>query len=695
MTGLRLLMVSCIICGGGPVVSPLRADEGMWLINRPPAELLRERHGFEVTPAWLEHVQKASVRFNNGGSGSFVSPDGLIITNHHVGADAIQKLSSAGRNFVRDGFYARARADELKCVDLELNVLMEIEDVTARVNAAVKPEMPPAGAFAARRAAKAAIEQESFERTGLRSDVVTLFQGAEYHLYRYKRYTDVRLVFAPEQQAAFFGGDPDNFDFPRYCLDVAFFRAYEDGAPAKAGHYLSWDAKGAAGGDLVFVTGNPGSTRRQDTVAELEYERDVRLKNALALIYSTEVALGAYSSRGAENARRAKDDYFGYQNARKAYEGRLEGLLDPALLDARRREEEALQTFVRSRPDLADTRDAWAEIAGAQQTIASHALRHHLLEYHGFNSDLYRIARNLYRSPAERAKPNGDRLREFRDSAREEFELALFSGQPFYDDYEQLKIAHGLTFISQQLDADDPAVKAALAGKPPAARAAGLVTGTRVKDIAFRRELYAMTPEQMERVDDPLVGLVRALDGDARAARKIIEEQGEVKEQAHAKISRARYAKDGGDTYPDATFTLRLAFGTVKGYPKGGREVPAFTVLGGLYERSEENGGREPYDLPASWAAARPGLDPETPFNFVHTTDIIGGNSGSPTLNRRGEFTGIIFDGNPESLVWDYAFVDTAGRATSVDARAIIEALRKVYGADELAREVLTSPKPY
>lgn len=670
------------------LLRPAAADDGMWLLNRPPLDLLRERHGFTPTPEWLQHVQRASVRFNNGGSGSFASTDGLVVTNHHVAADAIHKLSSAERDLVKQGFLARTRAEELKCVDLELNVLQSIEDVTARVNAAVSPGLAPAEALAARNAARAAIEQESLAATGLRSDVVALFQGAQYHLYRYKVYTDVRLVWAPEEQAAFFGGDPDNFEYPRFNLDVTLLRVYEEGAPARIEHFLRWNPAGTAEGDLVFLTGHPGSTQRLITLAELEYARDVQAPAALRWLKSREVLVNSFARRGPESARRAQDELRGIENSRKVWDGRIAGLLDPALFAAKRAEEEALRRFAADRPDLAAA-DAWDRIAAAQQEIARVAVRANLLENYQFNSDLFQIARRLVRAAAERAKPNGERLAEHRDSGRRSFELALFSAKPIPVDLEEAKLAHALTMLALELGAEDPVVRAALAGRAPADRAAELVRGTRVGDGALRRELHALDAAAIATVSDPMVQFALEVDAAARAVRRTIEQQNEVKAQAHAQIARVRYAKDGDTVAPDATFTLRLSVGTIRGIESPGGPVPAYTELGGKFARAAERGSRPPYDLPASWIEARPRLDLATPYNFISTNYSIGGNSGSPTIDRAGRFIGIIFDGNIHTLVWNYAYTDTAARSVSVDVRGILEAMRRVYGAEALVAELL------
>ncbi|MDH7503515.1 MAG: S46 family peptidase [Verrucomicrobiota bacterium] len=665
------------------------ADEGMWLFNQPPRKLLREKYNFEPSTAWLEHLQQASVRFNSGGSGSFVSEDGLVMSNHHVGADALQKLSDKDHNYLRDGFFARTLAEEKRCHDLELNVLVSIEDVTDRVNAAVKPDMTPEQAFLARRKVIAEIEKESLDRTGLRSDVVTLYQGGQYHLYRFKRYTDVRLVFAPEQQIAFFGGDPDNFEYPRYDLDICFFRVYENGKPARIPHWLKWSRAGAAENELIFVSGHPGHTARLLTLAEIEYQRDVSFPETLAWLHRREVLLTAYGERSEENARRARDDLFGIQNSRKAREGGLAGLLDPAFIARKQADEQALKNAVAQNPKYASAKDAWDRIAAAQRVIAENAALHRLLESaRGFNCELFGIARTLLRAADERPKPDGERLSEFHESGRASLELNLFSTKPIYDDYEQLCLADSLTFLAERLGAKHPIVERVLAGKSPRQRAAELVRDTKVKDVAFRRKLYEGGKAAVDAARDPMIELARAVDAEARAVRQIIETQEEIKRQAHSQIAAARFAIQGTSTYPDATFTLRLAFGIVKGYEENGKHVPYQTTFAGLYQRSKEQGGRPPFDLPERWMKARRRLDLKTPLNFVSTADIIGGNSGSPVVNKNGELVGIIFDGNIQSLVLDFYYTEEQARALAVHSSAITHALRRVYGANRLADEL-------
>lgn len=665
------------------------ADEGMWLFNQPPREQLKQRYQFDLTDAWLGHLQKSSVRFNSGGSGSFVSEDGLLITNQHVGADALQKVSTKEKDYVQDGFRARTLAEEIKCLDLELNVLESIEDVTDRVNAAVPKNATPAKAYAARRKVIADIEKESLDKTGFRSDVITLWKGGAYHLYRFKRYTDVRLVFAPELQAAFFGGDPDNFEFPRQDLDICILRAYENGQPAKVKDYLRFSPTGAHDGDLVFVSGHPGHTSRLLTMPELISLRDRSLPFTLDVLKRKEVLLGNWSRRSDENARRAQREFFGVQNSRKALDGRLAGLLDPDLFSAKRADETSFKAQLAGKPEYAGALAAYHKIAAATKMLDAQKIREALLEGEmAFNCNSFSIARTLLRAGDERPKPNGERLPEFTDSEKTSLELDLFSEKPIYPDFETLKLADALALLSGELGEDDPTVQKILAGKSPRERAAELINGTKVRDVAFRKQLYDGGTKAVAAAHDPMIELARLVDAEARALRKVSDEQDEVKQEAHAAIEQARH-KLGVATYPDATFTLRLSFGVIKGYEEDGRHVEPITTIGSLYAKSEEHKDRPPYNLTPLWKEREINLAPDTPFNFVSTNDIIGGNSGSPVVNRAAEFVGIIFDGNLQSLSWDEVFSDKQGRAISVHSAVIIHALDKVYGMKDLVRELL------
>jgi hypothetical protein len=677
-----------------------RADEGMWLFNSPPLKQLKDKYQFEPSAQWLEHLQKSSIRFNSGGSGSFISATGLCITNHHVGADSLQKASSEQHNYLKDGFYAKTNAEEIKCADLELNVLVSMEDVTARVNATVKAEMSPDQANAARNNAIAAIEKESKEKTGLRSDVVTLYQGGVYHLYRYKRYDDVRIVFAPEQQAAFYGGDPDNFEYPRFDLDVCIFRAYENGQPAKIEHFLKWNSKGPSDGELTFVSGHPGKTDRQLTSDELAEMRDHDLPYLLSGFNRREVFLTAFAQRSFENARRVREDLFGIQNSRKALGGVQAALLDPEILGSISAREKRLRDGIASDPKWQPALAAYGKIKQAQdETVKILPVYHYFESSRGretasyrapraFYSTLFKYARRILRAGDERTKPNGERFPEFRDSYRESLELDLFSSEPIYDDVEQVTLTDSLTDMAGQFGYDNPLVRQVLAGKSPVDRAAELVKGTKLKDVAVRKQLYAGGAAAVTAANDPMIALARLVDGPARDARKAFEAQDETKHQAYAEIAKARFAIEGTSSYPDATFTLRLSYGSVRGYEETGKPVAPLTNFAGLYQRAAEHNNQAPFDLPKRWIDRKSKLDLQTPFNFVSDADIIGGNSGSPVVNKANEFVGIIFDGNIQSLVLDCIYSDKQSRAVSVDSAAITEALRKVYDANALADEL-------
>jgi hypothetical protein len=673
------------------LTSFVRGDEGMWLFNNPPKKLLKEKYNFEPTADWLEHLQKASIRFNSGGSGSFVSADGLVMTNHHVGADMLQKISTKERDYLKTGFHAKSRAEEIKAPDLELNVLMSIEDVTDRVNAAVKPGMSPAEAQKARRAIINTIEKDSLDKTGLRSDVVTLYNGGAYHLYRFKKYTDVRLVFAPEKDIAFFGGDPDNFEYPRYDLDVCFFRAYEDDKPAKIEHYLRWSAAGAKDGELIFVSGHPGRTSRLYTMEHLEFLRDKVFPLRLDLIRRREVMLKTYSDKGSENARRAQDELFSYQNSRKARLGGLAGLQDPAIMGQKRQQEKALRDAVMANPKLkAEYGDAWEQVSASLKTLREIYDRQYFLELGAaFNSELFTIARTLVRLAEESTKPNPERLPEYAEAGLDSLKQQLFSEAPIYADLEIVKLADSLSFLMERMGADNELVQKILGGKSPQERAAQLIQGSQLADVSTRKKLAEGGQAAIKASGDPMIQLAQMVDGPAREVRKRYEEGvDELQRQAYAKIAKARFAIYGQDLYPDATFTLRLAFGQVKGYKERGEMIPPWTTLGGTYQHAEAHGHKEPFALPKSWIERKDRLDLSTPFNFVSTADIIGGNSGSPVVNRQGEIVGIIFDGNIHSLVLDFIYTDEQARAVSVHSAGIMEALRNTYNAEGLVKEL-------
>ena len=682
------LRAACFLLALSPLV---KADEGMWLFNEPPKKILLDKYHFDATPAWLEHVQKSSVRFNDGGSGSFVSPNGLVMTNHHVGTDCIQKLGTKEHDYIKTGFSALTQAQEPKCADLELNVLMSIEDVTARVNAGITPDMDGSSSERTQRANINAIEKESLDQTGLRSNVIMLYNGGAYHLYRYKKYTDVRLVFAPEKEAAFFGGDPDNFEFPRYDLDICFFRVYENGAPIKVEHYLKWSREGAKQGDLIFVSGNPGSTARLDTVQHLEFLRDRGNPFIMNLLRRREVLLRVYSERDRENLRRAQDELFGVENSRKAYTGMQAGLQDPAIMDLKKGQEQDLRNAVKRDAKLqSEYGDAWDAVGKTVQSADELYTDWYMLERGAaFHSKLFGIARTIVRLAQESIKPNSERLREYSEAGLESLKEELFSDAPIYSDLETLELGDSLGMYEEFKGGGDPQVQKVLDGKSPDARADELVRGTKLADVAERKRLVAGGVQAIENSKDPMIQLALLVDPESRRIRRRYDDEvDQPRRQAYAKIARARFVVYGSNVYPDATFTLRLAFGEVKGYEENGKAIPWDTTFAGAFAHAADHGNQDPFHLPQSWTAHKAALNLSTPLNFESTADIIGGNSGSPVISRAGELVGIIFDGNIESLVLDYVYSDKQARATSVHSAGIVEALKKIYDAKRVVAEL-------
>lgn len=681
----RLLIFGLMLALATPLAL---ADEGMWLYNNFPKDRVEKQYGFLPTQEWLDHLRLSSVRFNNGGSGSFVSADGLAFTNHHVGADCIEKLGTSGADYMKTSFYAKTRADEAKCPDLELNVLVGINDVTAKVKAAAPATMSAAAAGQAQRSAMSAIEKDCATSTGLRCDVVTLYSGEVYDLYKYKKYTDVRLVFAPEYDAAFFGGDPDNFTYPRYDLDITFFRVYENDKPVHLDNYLQWSKVGVKDRDLIFVSGHPGHTDRLDTVAQLQFLKSVDYPSRLASYKRRIDMLQKFSAESAENARIAQEDIFGLQNSQKAINGEYEGLQDMAVLaqmnTAEREREKAYMDKHAGEPN------PWEEISNAMKVNREiYDPLTYVERMRGFSSRLTVYARTLVRLAEEKSKPNGDRLREYRDSALPSVEQQLFSTAPIYKNLETATLALALTQMREALGPEDAAVTASLGGKSPEEAAKAVIAGTKLEDVALRKQLYEGGRAAVDASTDPLILLMRKVDPEARAVRKRFDDEVDsVVRRDGASIARARFAQTGFTQPPDATFTLRLSYGTVKAYEESGKRISYFTTFGGAFQHAEEHGNKPPFNLPASWVKMKSKLNLETPLNYVSTADIIGGNSGSPTVNRAGEAVGIIFDGNIQSLVLDFYYDEREARAVHVDSRGIIEALRKIYGADALANEL-------
>ena len=660
-----------------------KADEGMWLFNDLPTKLLKERYGFEPSKEWAEHLMKSCVRFNVGGSASFISSTGLVLTNHHVGSDTLYKLSTPERNILDVGFLAHSNDQELKAPDLELNQLVNIKDVTAEIKGSVTDDMTTAQAVAARRAIIAKMEKAALDETGLKSTVTTLYGGGRYHLYQYKKYTDVRLVWAPETAIAFFGGDADNFEYPRYCLDACIFRVYENDKPAKIEHFLKWSETGPKENDVVFVSGNPGRTSRIFTMDAIRFQRDLSLPYIMNSLRRQEILLQQYGLRGTEQTRRARDDMFGVQNSRKARLGMLAGLQDPQVLSDKAAAEKELLAAINADPKLQPLASAWQTIS---ETTAKRAEL--LGKGSAVNSQLFGIALELVQMAEEDLKPSGERLPQFADAGRESLLQQLYSEAPIYLDLDQVLLADSIAKTLEQRGFEDPLSQEILAGKGPADRAAELIGGTELLSVETRKKITAGGIDAIHNSKDPMIQLAKIINPEVRRIRTITDQLDEQDKQAYAKIAEARFAVEGTSAYPDATFTLRLAFGPVKSYEQDGQQIPAWTNIGGAFEHEKKHQGQTDYVLPASWKKVEASLTKATPFNFVSTADIIGGNSGSPVVNRAGELVGLIFDGNVQSLSGNYVYTDKQARSVSVHSSAIREALQTVYGADGIVREL-------
>lgn len=668
------------------------STEGMWLLNDFPSERVGKSFGFTPSEEWLDEVRLASVRLANGCSGSLVSDTGLVLTNHHCVHQCIEQLSTKKSDYVKDGFQAKALKDELRCPNLELNQLVEITDVTERISSQTTGSSGED--FGSRQKAEIGkIEKECATSSDLRCDVVSLYQGGRHHLYKYRRFQDVRLVFAPELAAAFFGGDPDNFNFPRYVLDAAFLRVYEDDKPLETEHYFQWSEEGAAEEELVFVPGHPGSTSRSLTVAELEMIRDVLLPARLLRLAEMRGLLVEFRNRGPEQARISKGTLFGIENALKALTGRHAALVDRKVFSQKVDAEEELRATIMGDSKLRDAYGgAWDAIAEAQEQMRAIRVPYQQLEQGaGFWSDLFTHARRLVRAAEELPKANEERLREFNDARRPALEQAVASSAPIYAEFETLKLSHSLMKLREALGADHPVVRKVLGKQSPEERAKTLVGGTKLFDAKFRQSLYEGGKAAIDASTDPMILLAKAVDEDSRAIRKEYEDEVESVVRKNGElIARAKFDLLGTSIYPDATFTLRLSLGRVEGWEEHGRKIAPFTNFEGAFERAT---GSDPYALPKSWLASKPKLNLSAPLNFVTTNDIIGGNSGSPVINQNREIVGLIFDGNIHSLGGEYAFDQLKNRAVSVHSSGIIEALEKVYDEKRLVEELRAARK--
>ncbi|MGA7413505.1 MAG: S46 family peptidase [Bryobacteraceae bacterium] len=682
-TVLRFALAGLIGC---LEVSGLLADEGMWTFDNPPLAQLKEKYGFTPSAEWLDHIRLSSVRLNDGGSGSFVSPNGLLLTNHHVARSQLEKSSTQEHDYIKDGFYAPTLESEMKAPDLEVNVLVSLENVSARVQEALKNLSNTQDELAARRAVIANIERESTEKTGLRSDVVTLYAGGEYWLYRYKKYTDIRIVFAPEQQIAFFGGDPDNFTYPRYDVDMAFFRVYENGKPINSTNYLKWNAQGAADQELVFVSGHPGRTQRLQTMAELIAWRDDMLPNILAMLGHRRQVLLDYSAKGPEQARQAASTIFFLENSIKALGGGYEQLQKPSLIAKKKQEEDDFKAKVLANAEWKQQYGAaWEAIASAEEKAAT---RKNLM-FRQLDSRLYNLALSIVQYVAEVKKEDGKRLPGFHESQLESLKIRLFSRAPVYPGLEEATLAGSLSLGLEKLGKDDPFISTALNGRSPDEVAKQLIAGTKLADPALRKQLVEGGEAAVAQSTDPLIVFARQLDPIVREHRKWTEDNvTSVVERAGEQLGKARFLVYGKASYPDATFTLRLSYGKVAGYPMNGTKAPYKTTIFGMYDRAASFDNVGPFELPSRYKEGRSKLTLSTPLNFVTDNDIIGGNSGSPVINRNGEIVGLIFDGNIESLAGDYIYDGSVNRSVAVHTAGMTEVLKKLYPVEPLLKEL-------
>jgi hypothetical protein len=666
-----------------------RAEEGFWPYNSIPKAAIKAKYKFTVTDEWLNHLQLATVRFG-GGTGSIVSPQGLVLTNHHIGLGTLQRLSTPQKDYVKDGFYAATLADELKVPNMTLSVLQSIEDVTAKVNASVAGAIKPEEITAARQKAIQALVGEP--QPGVSKQVVALYAGAIYNLYTYKVYADVRLVFGVEYQTGFYGGDPDNFTYPRYNLDVSMFRLYENDKPAQTPNFLRWSPAGTKAAELVFTTGHPGATQRLNTVAHLKYRRDMALPFSVASNEMREGAIQKWAALNPENARQTTSELFGVQNSLKSQRGQLKGLQDAALMAKKEAAETRLRAELAKNPARqAELGDAW-DVIEKSMTVAREidAERNFITNAAGLNSTLFSQARTLVRAAYSPAPAEGRGGRGGRGAAPEgtagrggAAPAALNVAR------ETLNLTESLAFMQKYLGANHAIVKRILGDKTPEARATELIKNTRITDPEIKALLQAGGKAAIDVSTDPMIVLARALEPDAQAVAKRYEsEVTNVQAVAYPKIGQAVFAVDGAKAYPDATGTLRLSYGTVKGYREGTAMIPPYTDLAGIFARSAAHNAQSPYDLAPSWTAAKPTLDLKTPFDFVSTNDIVGGNSGSAVVNKKGELVGLIFDGNIQSLPGYFIYDEEINRAVSVDSRAIMEALRKIYKAQRLVDEM-------
>jgi hypothetical protein len=665
----------------------LHADEGMWTVHDFPSEAVERRHGVKIGPEWLGQVQHATVRLDGGCTGSLASPEGLVLTNNHCVWGCVRNLSTDEVNLSETGFLAETREAERQCPGYRVSVLQEGEDITRKVRDATAGK-PEAEANAARKAALSTLEAECEAESGLSCESVSLYNGGEYFLYKYRRYEDVRLVFAPELPIAAFGGDPDNFNFPRWNLDMSFLRVYEDGKPAETPTYFPWRAEGAKDGEPVFVSGHPGNTDRLMTVAELENRRSDYLPTQLIYYSEFRGRMLEWARTSDEAARQVQQRILGYENGIKVWRNQLKSLADADQMARKLEAEKALREAIMSDSELAAAYgSAWDDVERSIVAWNTMADEYRFIEDgKGLQGSLARWAKTLVRGTAEREKPSAERLRAYRDTALPGVEQRLFAARPVSDGFETLSLSFSLDKLREQLGPDHEVVKAVLGKESPRTLAERLVAETKLADPEFRKSLWEGGTEAVAASDDPMIVLVRTIEPEALKLRKRFDDEVEApRNQASEKIAQARFAILGKTVYPDATFTLRVTYGAVDGWMEKGADVFPFTTMGRTFERAT---GEDPFRLPESWLNAKDRLDLDTRFNFTATTDIIGGNSGSPVINADAELVGLAFDGNIHSIAGGYWFDEKVNRTVSVHVAAMLEALEVIYGAENLLREL-------
>jgi hypothetical protein len=683
------VFLAVVVLMGAALTQSARADEGMWTFDNFPSKTVATKYGFTPSQAWLDHIRLSSMRIAGGCSSSFISPQGLVMTNHHCVVECVEQLSTPKQNFVDDGFVAKTEADERKCPAFELDQLVEIHDVTKEIQSATTGKTGDA-ANKALHSKEAELQQSCGADPAVRCDVVSLYHGGVYDLYRYKRYTDVRLVFAPEFGVAQFGGDPDNFNFPRFDFDIGLLRAYENDKPAASPDYLKWSADGSKDGELVFVAGNPGGTARELTMSQMAFERDMMYPIRLPESAERRGLLEEFITRGPEQAREANDELFFVENSFKAFVGRQGALLDPQFMGEKEKAEQKLRSAVAADAKLGTAASAWDDIAQIQKVRAQLYTRNACLSR--LRNDLLGTAGTLVRAAKERTKPNGERLPEYTDQALVHVQQEISAHVPIYKDLEELDLTFSFNVIRRDLGADDAFVKKMLGKESPEQLAHRLVSGTHLDDPKVREELYNGGQSAIDGSQDPMIQFEASIDSDLLAVRKEYESRVDAPTRAAAeRIAKARFAVYGTSVDPDATFTPRLSYGKVDGFEDAeGKFVHPYTNIGGLFDRAT---GASPYKLPESWLNAKGSMNLALPMNVSTTNDVIGGNSGSPLINKEGRVVGLIFDGNIYSLGGDYGYDAKQNRSIAVDSRALIEAMRKVYHIDRVVDEIEAGTK--